>query len=100
MSSNLIIKLAELESTAPVKEEELIFRDIYEDLIKTIKDKVEENVQRDEGTTYDAKDSKDYVQWKNTCFFINGSRGSGKSTLLRAVGKHLEDKTTPCQCTG
>ena len=95
MSSNLIIKLAELESTAPVKEEELIFRDIYKELIITIKDKVEENVQRDESTSYDAKASKDYVQWKNTCFFINGGRGSGKSTLLRAVGKHLEDKNTP-----
>ncbi|MBQ5665470.1 MAG: hypothetical protein IIV41_06345, partial [Akkermansia sp.] len=87
MSSNLIIKLAELESTAPVEEDELIFRDVYEELIKTIKDKVKENVRRDEETTYDAKDSKDCVQWKNTCFFINGGRGSGKSTLLRAVGK-------------
>ena len=95
MSSNLIIKLAELESTAPVEEDELIFRDVYEELIKTIKDKVKENVRRDEETTYDAKDSKDCVQWKNTCFFINGGRGSGKSTLLRAVGKHLEDKNNP-----
>lgn len=92
MNSNLIIKLAELESTAPVKEDELIFKDAYDVLIRTIEDKVHRNVQQEEKDTKKETSSGECVQWNNTCFFINGGRGSGKSTLLRAVSKHLENK--------
>lgn len=95
MSSNLIIKLAELESTAPVKEDELIFKEAYDKLIKIIEDKVYRNVQQEEKDAREVPSSGECVQWNNTCFFINGGRGSGKSTLLRAVSKHLENKITP-----
>lgn len=78
-----IIDLNHLEATKALDVHQMIFRDSFMQIAKTIQNKVtlDINVKR----TEKFNPHRNY----NFCYFINGGRGMGKSTFLRALKNYL-----------
>lgn len=77
------IDLDALEKTEVLSPTELIHKEPFEELLKSIFNVVKKN---------NSASTKHLSH--HPCFFINGSRGSGKTTLLRAVQKHVCENHT------
>lgn len=81
--SAIIVDLNQLENTAPLLKNQLIYREEYDILKNKIIDKIKIskniNQNRKNGLTLS----------NSLCFFIDGARGSGKSTIMRVLEKDL-----------
>ncbi len=85
----VVINLDELQKTAPLPEEQIIYKEEYSDLKKKIIEKIEIEDERRNDAEYTLESSR------KLCFFIDGVRGSGKSTILRTLEKDLIDLKKP-----